>query len=110
MPIRRIVDTRINPQSRFVDFAKASGLNLGSGQLPISATPTRHGLSVAFANAGTTHAALSLEASTLIVSGGFQPELSLWMLAGGGVRWAADRLEADGHLDRVALAGFRAGL
>ena len=33
--IRRIVDPRVNPQSRFVDFAKASGLKLAGGQLPI---------------------------------------------------------------------------
>jgi sarcosine oxidase subunit alpha len=107
--IRRIVDVRINPQSRFVDFAKASGLNLGSGQLPMAAIATRQGLAVAFANAGTAHTATTLEASSLLVSGGFQPELSLWMLAGGGVRWSADRLEAEGRLDRVVLAGAALG-
>ncbi len=108
--IRRVVDTRINPQSRFVDFAKASGLTLGSGQIPLSATfRARHGLSVSFANAGTESVALSLEADALIVSGRFQPRLDLWMLAGGGARWSADHLAAEGRLDHVALAGSVAG-
>jgi len=107
--IRRIIDARINPQSRFVDFAKASGLNLGSGQFPLTATVTRHGLSVAFANVGTSNAATTLDTGALIVSGGFQPELALWMLAGGSVRWSSDRLEAAGHLDHVALAGSALG-
>jgi sarcosine oxidase subunit alpha len=44
-----------------------------------------------------------------MVSGGFQPELSLWMLAGGSVRWSSERLEAAGHLDHVALAGSALG-
>lgn len=109
--VRRIVDTRINPQSRFIDFAKASGLTIGSGQTTLSATVARkQGLHVGFANVGTTNAALSLDADMLIVSGGFQPELSLWMLAGGRVRWVDGRLQASGQLDHLALAGSAAGL
>jgi NADPH-dependent 2,4-dienoyl-CoA reductase/sulfur reductase-like enzyme len=109
--IARIVDTRVNPQSRFVDFAKASGLTMGSGQMPLAATLARQGgLHISFANVGTSNAALSLDADALIVSGGFQPELSLWMLAGGRVRWIDGRLQAAGQLDHLALAGSAAGL
>ena len=109
--IRRVIDTRINPQSRFIDFAKASGLTLASGQLPLSVTPGRQqALRGSFANVGTANAALNLDIDALIVSGGFQPELSLWMLAGGRVRWVDGRLQAAGQLDHVAIAGSAAGL
>ncbi|MBI4922481.1 MAG: FAD-dependent oxidoreductase [Devosia nanyangense] len=110
--IGRIVDPRLNPQSRFVDFSKASGLTLASGQLPLAATAGRHGaLRVALANSGTTTAATEIETDRLIVSGGWQPELSLWMLAGGSARWNPERrwLEAHGHLQHLALAGSVAG-
>lgn len=107
--IRRIVDPRVNPQSRFVDFAKASGLNLAGGQLPISALPQRTGLQLSFATIGTTTPALSLQADALLISGPFYPELALWMMTGGGTRWHANRLEPRGTVEHVALAGSAAG-
>jgi len=105
--IRRVVDTRIHPQSRFVDFAKASGLTLASGQFPLLATPGQF----AFANNGSAGAAATIEASQLIVAGAWQPDLALWMLAGCNVRWDRERsaLVATGHLGTVALAGSAAG-
>jgi sarcosine oxidase subunit alpha len=108
--IRRVVDTRVNPQSRFVDFAKASGLTLGGGQVPVSASLTAtRGVHAGFANAGTSQVALNLEAEQLVVSGSFQPSLRLWMLAGGATDWRHGRLEAAGHVERLALAGAAAG-
>jgi len=108
--IRRIVDPRVNPQSRFVDFAKASGLKLAGGQLPLAAGPARrHGLAASFANTGTALSALDLEAEALIVSGPFQPDLTLWMLAGGGTHWSGGKLLARGGIERIALAGSAAG-
>ncbi len=109
VPIERIVDTRIKPQSRFIDFAKASGLRLSTGQLAVSATAQRHGLSVGLANVGTSDVSVRLETPALVVSGGFQPDVSLWMLAGGMVHWAGGRLVASGPLDHVAIAGSAAG-
>jgi sarcosine oxidase subunit alpha len=105
--VRRVVDTRIHPQSRFVDFAKASGLTLASGQFPLLATPGQF----AFANNGSAAATATIEASQLIVAGAWQPDLALWMLAGGNVRWDRERsaLVATGHLGSVALAGSAAG-
>lgn len=107
--IRRVVDPRVNPQSRFVDFAKASGLTLAGGQLPIAALPQRSGLKLSFANVGTTATALSLDADALLVAGPFYPELALWMMSGGGTRWHGGRLEAQGHVEHTALAGSAAG-
>jgi len=105
--LRRIVDTRINPQSRFIDFAKASGLTLASGQIPLAAGRDR----VVFAPVAGSGAGASFEAAELVVAGGWQPELTLWMRAGGGVRWDADRsaLLAQGHVEHLALAGAAAG-
>ncbi len=108
--IQRIVDPRINPQSRFVDFAKASGIKLAGGQLPVAATLVRgQQLHASFANVDTPIGSLELDADALIVSGPFQPDLTLWMLAGGGTYWDEGKLRARGHAEHVALAGSAAG-
>lgn len=109
IPIARIVDARINPQSRFVDFAKASGLTLIGGQSPVSVLPTRNALQATFATTGSAAPALSLETDAVIVSGPFYPDLGLWMRAGGNTQWVGGRLVARGHVEHVALAGAAAG-
>jgi sarcosine oxidase subunit alpha len=104
--VRRVVDARIRAQSRFVDFAKASGLTLGSGQVPLAATLRKHHtLQLAFSNVGTATTAFEVEANRLLVSGPLQPDLALWMLAGGGSQWVDGRLIARGRLDHTMLAG-----
>ena len=105
--IRRVIDIRINPQSRFIDFAKASGLTIASGQFPLLAQPGRF----AFANIGGAAAAATIEADQLIVSGPWQPDLALWMQAGGAAQWNKDRrvLETGRPLERIELVGSAAG-
>jgi sarcosine oxidase subunit alpha len=108
--IRRIADQRVNAQSRFVDFAKASGLKLAGGQIPVSAVVARsHGLQVSFATFGTASVPTVFDTDCLIVSGPFQPDLALWMLSGGRTAWADGRLEPRGHVEHVALAGAATG-
>ncbi|MEO6014360.1 MAG: FAD-dependent oxidoreductase [Devosia sp.] len=107
--IGRIVDSRINPQSRFVDFAKASGLTLSGGHVPVAAIAARHTLGLAFAPTGAAAPSLNLTADQLIVSGTFQPDLALWMLAGGGTHWHEGRLLARGQVENIALVGSAAG-
>jgi sarcosine oxidase subunit alpha len=107
--IQRIVDPRVNPQSRFVDFAKASGLKLAGGQLAVAASALRRQLHTSFANIGTPVASLELDVEALILSGPFQPDLTLWMLAGGGTFWADGKLIARDNVEHVALAGSAAG-
>jgi sarcosine oxidase subunit alpha len=92
-----------------VDFAKASGLNLAGGQVPISALPQRTSLQLSFATAGTTTQSLSLDADALLVSGPFYPDLALWMMSGGGTHWHGNRLEPRGRVEHVALSGSAAG-
>jgi sarcosine oxidase subunit alpha len=107
--VRRIVDPRVNPQSRFVDFAKASGLKLAGGQQPVAASLVRRGLHASFSNMGSAEPSLHLDADSLIVSGPFQPDLTLWMLAGGGTYWGDGKLLPRGHVEHVALAGSATG-
>lgn len=101
--VSRVIDTRIAPQSRFIDFAKATGLTLGSGQIPLSASREHFTFGHTAGQSGST----AFDAAQLVVSGTWQPDLALWMLAGGAVRWSSERaaLVAAGHLDRIALAG-----
>lgn len=107
--IQRIVDPRVNPQSRFVDFAKASGLKLAGGQIPVSVTAARQKLHIGFAMFGTSSMPTSFEADSLIVSGPFQPDLALWMLSGGHTAWSQGKLVPRGHVEHLALAGAAAG-
>jgi len=107
--IGRIVDPRVNAQSRFVDFAKASGLTLSGGLVPASATAAGRGLDLAFADAGSAQVTLMLAADRLILAGALQPDLTVWMRAGGGTLWQDGQLRPRGTLEHVALAGAAAG-
>ncbi|WP_152658646.1 hypothetical protein [Devosia chinhatensis] len=52
-----------------------------------------------------------MSADALIVCGGWQPDLSLWHMAGGSSLWQSlrQRLEPVGNIDGIALAGSAAG-
>ncbi|MEO8756199.1 MAG: FAD-dependent oxidoreductase [Devosia sp.] len=105
--IRRVVDTRINAQSRFIDFAKAGGLTLASGQIPLSAQRGHF----TFAPILGSGASVNVEARQLVIAGGWQPDLTLWMQAGGNVRWSSEQaaMVATGHVDHIGLAGSAVG-
>lgn len=114
--VRRVADSRINPQSRFIDFCKASGITLAPGLLPRSAETLRREpqtLSVSFAVAiediGQDTAAI--ETDVLVAAGSWQPRLALWLMAGGSLEYDAQRrvLTSLGALEDVALAGSAAG-
>lgn len=114
--VQRLIDTRINPHSRFVDFCKAVGVTLASGLVASHAEPlarNRPGLRVGFAVAidGIVQDASALETDQLIAAGGWQPELSLWTSAGGEVEWdaATCRLLGRGAVPGFAVAGAAAG-
>jgi sarcosine oxidase subunit alpha len=114
--VLRITDTRLNPQSRFVDFVKASGITLASSLVPKAAIPAKSGLtglSVGFAVAieDIDQETTPIHADQFIVAGNWQPELSLWLMAGGRCGWNAREgwLEAQGGLEHVAVAGSAAG-
>jgi len=114
--VQRIVDTRINPHSRFVDFSKASGITLGSGLVASHADPIKRnepGLRVGFAVAieGIAQDAEAHETDQLIAAGSWQPDLTLWLAAGGSVGWDAQNhwLSPRGTRENIMLVGAAAG-
>jgi len=114
--VQRIVDTRINPHSRFVDFAKASGITLASGLVASRADPIRRnepGLRVGFAVAieDIARDSQTFETDTLIAAGSWQPDLTLWLSAGGSVGWDAQNnwLAPRGSRENLVLVGSAAG-
>ena len=112
--VRRVVDARPAPRSRFIDFAKATGITLASGLLVRSVERQRGQLSVAFAVAieGATGEAETIATDVLVASGGWQPRLGLWLMAGGAAAYDAGRsaLFARDTLFDVRMAGSAAGL
>lgn len=112
LSVQRIADTRLGPNSRFIDFCKASGVSFASGLVPRLASPAlENALSVSFAVAieGIAQETAHLVTDRLVAAGGRQPELELWLAAGGAVTWHGDRFLATGTLEHVALAGAAAG-
>lgn len=115
--VQRIVDSRISPTSRFVDFAKASGITLASALAPSHAEPLQRnkpGLRVGFTVAmeGISQDSSPIETDQLIAAGAWQPEILLWLRAGGSAAWDTKNgwLGPRGALPSVALAGAAAGL
>jgi sarcosine oxidase, subunit alpha len=114
--VQRVADSRLGPQSRFIDFCKASGITLAAGLVPRAAEAVRkepQALSVSFAVAiediGQETAAITTDA--LIVAGSWQPRLAHWLMAGGHLAYEPGRraLTAHGALESVVLAGSVAG-
>ncbi|KKB86624.1 hypothetical protein VW29_01265 [Devosia limi DSM 17137] len=111
--VQKICDARPDPQSRFIEFSKAYGIPLAAGLAPVMAETTRSGLSVTLQLAIGDYSRLepAQAVETLVVCGGWQPDLSLWHLAGGQSRWNAERrrLEAVEGPEGIRLAGSAAG-
>lgn len=105
--IDRILDSRPGPSSRFIAFSRAYGLIQTQGAIPEQADLASTGLAVQTNQAG----AGLLQSDRLLVCGGWQPDLTLWHIAGGRSRWSMERhrLEPEGELDGIALAGSAAG-
>jgi len=111
----RLADSRIDPQSRFFEFAKAHGVSLSPGIFVRRARLTDDGERLAI----TTGLVLdergreteTLEADRLVHCGGWQPNLSLWHMVGGRTVWNAElqHFAASGEIDNVRLAGSCSG-
>lgn len=111
--ILRATDPRPDPRTRFIEFCKAYGFRLGWGAAIASAVPERDRLAIRLAGHrfdGSEDA--PVRAHTLIVAGGWQPDIALWLLAGGTTAWDAGRgqLIGQGNVERVALAGSMTGI
>lgn len=110
--ILRAADPRIDPQTRFIEFCKAYGYRLAWGTAITEATSRRGTLHISTADAETSAPSQEqMSCDGLILAGGWQPELDLWVRAGGTVAWeeATQRLVAQGTLEHVVLAGNAVG-
>ncbi|MDC9823842.1 FAD-dependent oxidoreductase [Devosia sp. ZB163] len=115
--VQRIVDSRLAPLSRFVDFAKAMGITLASALAPSHAEPlerNKPGLRVSFSvnMDEISHDASAIETDQLIAAGAWQPDIMLWLRAGGAAAWDETNgwLAPRGSVATLSLAGSAAGL
>ena len=113
--VPRIIDSRPHPQSRFIEFSRAYGITQAAGTIIAAATaaPKGRGLMVlprlSMGTLSRTEAPLPVD--RLVVCGGWQPDLTLWHMAGGESAWNATRtrLEPRGGPAGIALAGSAGG-
>ncbi|MBD8065320.1 FAD-dependent oxidoreductase [Devosia sp. PTR5] len=105
--IDRMLDSRPHPASRFIEFSKAYGIRQFPG------TWLGHAETVSRGGGLAVHLGEDVPVATdrLVVSGGWQPDLTLWHLGGGPSAWSTERnrLEPFGQIEGVALAGGAAG-
>ncbi|HEY9011884.1 MAG TPA: FAD-dependent oxidoreductase, partial [Devosia sp.] len=111
--VQRITDTRVGPNSRFIDFCKASGVPFTNGLVLQSANRPKGStaLSVGFAVAidHVQHQTGLTETDLLVAGGALQPDLILWLRSGGRAAWHNGALHAKGEIPGVAIAGSAAG-
>jgi sarcosine oxidase subunit alpha len=113
--VPRILDSRPHPQSRFIEFSKAYGITLAAGTIVASAAPAIRGNGIVampkLSMDGFSRAEPPLTVDRLVVCGGWQPDLTLWHMAGGESAWNAGgtRLEGRGGPAGTVLAGSAAG-
>lgn len=112
--VERIADSRLHPQSRFIDFSKAYGVPLSFGVSPHAAALARRGeidvqLTTLSHRGEPQETAFATE--QFVVCGGWQPALRLWHMAGGRSRWVAatHRMEPAGKVEGVEVVGAAAG-
>lgn len=107
--VDRILDSRSETASRFIAFSRAYGIVQSPGTTVAAAVVARAGGTLSVHLEGRSE--MPLVTDRLLVSGGWQPDLTLWHIAGGTSAWHAERrrIEAQGSLDSIALAGSAAG-
>jgi len=110
LDIGKVMDARLEPQSRFAEFTKAYGIKSEAGLRPqsVQLNANTGGLFVKMELSweGGRGDFEPLQAGAMIASGGWMPRLALWQMAGGGLQVDADgRIRAEGTLGSVALAG-----
>ena len=114
--VSRIIDGRPAPQSRFIEFAKAYGITMAAGTIPGAATLAAKQRQISLTPQSAFHhlpqAEPALVADRIILCGGWQPDLTLWHMAGGESSWNEGTRRLDpvlGGPPGMALAGSAAG-
>jgi len=113
----KIIDTRVEINSRFMQFAKAYGIKTEIGLKPIKAISQRDELNLdmdftlnnSFEDS-KTHS-FEQKSNNIIISGGWVPQLFLWHQAGGQITPTngSYALKSSGELNNITLAGSCAG-
>lgn len=105
--VHAILDGRPHPSSRFIDFAKAYGIHQMTAAQPHAVQANKAGSRLSIEVDGS----MALATERLVACGGWQPDLTLWHIAGGASRWNEQlgRIEATEALNGIALAGSAAG-
>lgn len=109
--IEKLMDSRIAPQSRFAEFAKAYGVKSASGLKPQSIKSSTNAqqldLKMELSLEDGTGEFAAMAVGSVIASGGWQPRLALWQQAGG--KFSFDETMGKIHtikgLGGVVLAG-----
>ncbi|UYN99715.1 MAG: FAD-dependent oxidoreductase [Devosia sp.] len=106
----RLLDSRPLPNSRFIAFTRAFGLRQTTEAFPVSADGTKAGGRLNITMSGGVDTSLTTQ--RIIVCGGWQPDLTLWHVAGGHSQWqpARHRLVPIGSCEGIAMAGSAAGI
>ncbi|MBU1176170.1 MAG: NAD(P)/FAD-dependent oxidoreductase [Alphaproteobacteria bacterium] len=111
----RLIDSRISPYSRFVDFAKASGVPQQFGTR--IARVQRRGSGLAVETTLAVHERSQegravFDAGSVVHSDGWRPRLTLWARFGGALDWDGfgARAIGDQAAAGIALAGSVTGL
>src|SRR5690606_6676948 len=81
--VPRIIDSRLRPQSRFLEFSKAYGITLASGTIVTDVAATAPGLlvSLQLSMDGYHRDEPAMVVDRLVACGGWQPDLTLWHMA-----------------------------
>ncbi len=113
--ITKLADGRANPKSRFFEFAKAYGVLLATGTQVIGAKINADrslGVQMGLSQNGSNRMLDRIETERLVVCGGWQPNLTLWHMAQGEMKWnsASQQFAGSGTLKNVKLAGACAGV
>lgn len=106
MPLDRIIESRDQASSRFIEFCKAYGIRQFPGTSPTAISTAPSGkLAVDLPHSEP------VMVDRLVLCGGWQPDLTLWHMAGGESRWNArsQRLEPMGKIPGLVLAGSASG-
>jgi len=115
--VTKIADSRLSPQSRFIEFSKAYGIKFESALRPhaVRCSPRSKNVELELDSSWEEESISNtqpLVAGSIIVSGGWQPRLGLWQQAEGNVALYMERgkITATGTLDHIYLAGSCAGM
>jgi sarcosine oxidase subunit alpha len=114
--VQRLTDTRLEHRSSYLGYAQALAIPMAPGLVPAEArlaTGRSGGIEVRFSVALDERGRPGepVHTSLLVTASSELPELTLWMQAGGGMRWngTSQIVEAEGSVPEVELAGLAAG-